>query len=140
MVRDAVDDELESAAVSLGDKLVKVLKRAEFVIDGLVILYGIIRSECSLAALYADFVNRHQPDYVHAQLPEPWQVLAGGIESALLGVLSDIHLIYDGVVGPAGVVGRFFVWSAGGCHGKEQQGSKNCLAHIISVLLLLLHS
>jgi len=101
VVRHPVDDHVHAQPVRLFDQCLEVVERAEFRIDGRVIAHGVIAAQRVLAVLFADRLDRHQPQDVHAHLFQARQMLGKCLERALGRVLPDVHFVDIGVARPA---------------------------------------
>ncbi len=110
MVGHPVEDHLHALGVRIPDHLPELVDGAELRIQSLIVGYGIVAAEDSLASLLADGVHRHHPEDVHAEFLEPGKVLHESVDRAGIGVLAEIHLINNCVAAPF----RVFDGSEGG--------------------------
>ncbi len=108
-------------------KVLKILHGTELRIHFFVIGDGIVGAQGSLSSFHADLIHGHEPENVHAQVLEAWQLGFYALERPFRGELADIHFIDDGAVRPVRVIlylGRAGQKARGGYDGKQ------CLFHM----------
>src|SRR5208337_95745 len=100
MVRDPVEDDVHVLLVCCCDEVLEIVQSAELGIHAVIILYGVGASQGAFAILFANFVDRHQPQDVDAQLFQAGQLLLRSPESAFWRELAGVDLVDGGVLTP----------------------------------------
>ena len=134
LVRDPVQDYLESQLMGLGEQVLEVFHRPEFGIDLLVVGDGVVGAQGALAAFGADLVHGHEPEDVHAQVLQAGKLGFDALESAFGGELADVHFIHHGVVGPVRMGGRGCRRLLAGGKGQDGRGEEEKLFHACVLL------
>ena len=94
MVVHHVDDEPHAQIVSVRRQALQVLHRAVGGVHPAIVHDRVGRAHRALAPLDPDGMDRHEPDHVHAQVPDSAQVPPHRLEGALLGVVPDKYGIH----------------------------------------------
>ena len=89
MVIDDVHDDLHALFVGVGHQAPEILLCAEIRGDLTEILGGVGAAPSTLAGLFADGMDGHEPQNVHAQGLDAVQVPADGFKGAFLRVIAD---------------------------------------------------
>ena len=106
VVRDDVDDDLEVALVRFGDEPMQVFGRAVGRIDAVEIAHRIGAAERALALELAEWMDRHQPQDVHAELLQAIELRGDAGEIAAGRKRARKNFVDDAVVQPGGRAAR----------------------------------
>jgi hypothetical protein len=82
------------------DQAAKVVRRAELGIDGEVIFNGIRTAERAFAQFFADGMNGHQPENIHAEIFQFVEAGRDAVEVAAGGKGARIDFVNDAVAHP----------------------------------------
>ena len=106
VVGDPVEDHVHIERMSGVDESLEVVQRAELGIDAKIIAYRVRTAERALPVLFADRVDRHEPQDVDTEIPEPRQLPLDGAERPFGAELPDVDLVNRGIAAPLGVFER----------------------------------
>ena len=104
MVGHPVEYYLHAEAVCLLDEVFEFVECSVFGIELFIIFDGIVAAERAFAVFLADWVDRHEPENVDAEIFQAWKLFGEGCHGARVGILAHVDLIDDGVAAPVGVV------------------------------------
>ena len=98
MVGHPVENDAETESVSLCHEIVEILECTELRVCFTIVLYGVVRTERTLAAVHSDRIDRHEPYDVHSEFSKAWKFLLCCCECALRSVLTHVHFIYHRIL------------------------------------------
>ena len=103
MVCHPVQEDLHAEGVGTVYEVAEVVRSAEFLVDALIVAYGVVRAERAFATLDADGVDGHEPYGVDAYRAKEGQTLHGSSKRTLGGKLSHVKLVEHCRVAPFGI-------------------------------------
>ena len=95
VVIDHVDDALHALAVDRPDEALEIRETAELGIDRAVVADRVGRTERALAHLFADGMDRHEPDDIGAERLDLVKTSLHGGKGAFFAEIADKYLIHD---------------------------------------------